>query len=116
MTFDIGESINEIADVILAAPIVNTIASNPIYTALVMTLVVVLLIMIIFRDVDSDESMLTLLLRGGFWIFTALCGIIFLHNKVLTQDNIKTESNDAMTDVFKGAYNGEVEDAFVPII
>ena len=114
MPIDIGESINEIADLILNAPIVHTIVGNPIYTALVITFIIILLIVVIFRDADTDESLFVMVMRGGFWIFIALLGTIFLHNKVLTMDNTIKKSDSTFDEVFKDV-NNKLDDSFVEV-
>lgn len=110
MPIDIGESINSIADSILNAPIVRTVVSNPIYTALVITFVIVLIIMFIFRDADTEESLLVMCMRSGFWVFVMLIGTLFLHNKVLGAEITAGTSDKNYTDVFKSNYSGVTQD------
>ena len=74
MPFDIGEVINDISDNILRAPIVKTIATNPIYTAMLISFIVMLIIMFVFRDAETEESMLVMCMRSGFWVFLILNG------------------------------------------
>lgn len=124
MPFEVGESINHFADTFLKAPIVHAIAKNPIYTALLVTFVVMLVIMFIFRDADTDETLLVMCLRAGFWIFFMLLGVLFLHNKVLGVETIEQIKDTAYDGVFKGGYSGIVsqgnlpaslEDSIVPV-
>jgi hypothetical protein len=114
MPFDVGESINYFADAFLRAPIVNSIAQNPIYTALVITCIIVLIIMFIFRDADTDDPILVMCLRSGFWIFLMLTGVLLLHNKVLTQEMITAEKTAAFEGVFDSGYPG-MADNIVPV-
>lgn len=119
MPFDVGESINNIADAFLRAPIVNTVAKNPIYTALLITFMVMLTIMFVFRDADTEESLLVLCLRSGFWIFLMMMGTLFLHNKVLVQEQDAADKNVAYDGVFNGGYSTAtpsiLEDYVVPV-
>lgn len=119
MPFDVGESINNIADTFLRAPIVNTVAKNPIYTALLITFMVMLTIMFVFRDADTEESLLVLCLRSGFWIFLMMLGTLFLHNKVLVQEQDIADKNVAYDGVFNGGYDtvtpSILEDYVVPV-
>ncbi len=110
MPIDIGESINSIADSILTAPIVRTVATNPIYTALVLTFVIVLIVMFVFRDADTEESLLVMCMRSGFWVFIMLIGTLFLHNKVLGAEIKGDTNNKNYTDVFKSNYSGVTQD------
>ncbi len=110
MPFDIGETINAGAKAFLRAPIVNTIAKNPVYTALMITFIIMLIIMVIFRDADTEESLLVMSLRSGFWGFLLTLTIIFLHDTVIWQDIRHTEQSAAIDNVFNGGYNGKLAD------
>jgi uncharacterized membrane protein (UPF0182 family) len=125
MPLEVGQTINYFADSILKAPLVHTIVKNPIYTALLITFIVVLLIMFIFRDADTDDSLLVMCLRSGFWIFFMMLGVLFLHNKVLGIENFDEIKNGAYDSVFSGGYSGVsmpgnnipsgLEDSIVPV-
>lgn len=91
MPFYIGESINMLVDAILRAPLVSKIAKNPVYTAMSMAVMVVLVVMFIFRYAVTEESLLIMSLRSGFWVFLMFLGVIFVHNKVLTNDYDKEQ-------------------------
>ncbi len=118
MPFDIGESINYLADAFLRAPIVKTIASNPIYTALVITFIVMLITMFMFRSAETEEPFLKTILSTGFWVFLACMGVLFLHNRVLGSET-ETISQDKIYDgLFAGADEENVqvlEDSVVSI-
>jgi len=86
MPLDIGECVNKAAESVLKAPFMRAVASNPIYTAMIIVFVVMLVVLIVFRDTKSEDSILVMTLRSGFWIFLSTLGIIFMHNKVLTAD------------------------------
>ena len=116
MPFDIGESINYLADSFLRAPIVHSVSKNPVYTALVITFLIMIIIMFVFRDVDSDDPLLTLILRAGFWAFLGLTSVIFLHDKVLLQEQFSAEKNAVYDDVFNGSLTpARAEDDVVPV-
>ncbi len=120
MPFEFGETINAGADAFLRAPIINTIARSPIYTALVITFIIILIIMFIFRDADTDESLLTLGLRTGFWSFLVTVSLLFLHNKILNEDLRSGARAADIDNVFNGGYNGvmagaTLEDSIVPV-
>ena len=114
MPFDIGEAINGIADAFLKAPIVHTVAKNPIYTAITVTLIIILIILIIFRDAELEDNLLVTSLRAGFWIFIILSGALLLHNKVLDRDNIAAEKNTNYDNAFSGAFSGAFSEALIP--
>lgn len=125
MPLDIGESINYMADLFLKAPIINTIATNPIYTAMVITFIVMLIVMVVFRDAETEEPLLKMILGCGFWVFLSTLTILFLHNKILTEEKDVVGKNEAYDGVFGGNYSGAVttggdsnptlEDSIVPI-
>src|SRR5687768_9016989 len=108
MPFELGEAINSIAERITAAPIVESIARNPIYTALLITFVIVLIIMFIFRDVQGDESLLSLCLRAGFYVSVFLTGALLIHNQALMKETSGVAKDSEVATVFakEGAYSG----------
>jgi phosphatidylglycerophosphate synthase len=107
MPFEFGATINYFTDVFLRAPIIHTIAKNPIYTALLITFIIMIIIIFIFRDAETEETLLTMSMRAGFWIFLMMLGILMVHNRVLIDEN-KAESKSAAYDgVFSGAYDNQ---------
>jgi len=105
MPFDVGATINSIADKFLQVPFVRGVASNPIYTALLITFAVVLVVMFIFRDADTgDESLTSASLRTGFWVFLLLCGVLMLQNKVLLTESGAAKRLGEYEGVFGGGY------------
>ena len=116
MPFDIGESINYLADAFLRAPIVSTVVASPIYTALTLTFLIVLIVMFIFRDADTTESMLIISLRAGFWIFLAMTGALFLHNKVLTAEDRVVKNNELYDGIYRPVGGAALEDTIVPVV
>jgi hypothetical protein len=118
MPFEVGETINTLADKFQTLPMVNTIVKNPIYTAMLITFIVILITLFIFRDVDSDESLIIMGLRSGFWIFMLTTGVLFLHNKALTQENMTNEKVAAYENIFAGSAErsfSTLEDSVVPV-
>lgn len=103
MPLDIGESINYLADLFLKNPMVHTAASNPVYTAMVITFIVMMIVLIIFRDAKTEDSLFVMTLRVGFWILLSNITIIFLHNKLLTIDNTAVEITAAYDGIFNSS-------------
>ncbi len=116
MPFNIGESINSVGDAFLRAPFVEKVARNPIYTSLIITFIIVLMVMFVFRDAETDESLLTLGMRSGFWIFLMLTGALFLHNKVLMTEQFSSEKNAAYDGVFEEYPERSFESGVVPVV
>ena len=116
MPFEFGEFINYFVDTLLNAPIVHTIANNPIYTALMITFVVIIIILFIFRDATTDESLFIMSLRSGFWILILLIGTLFIHNRVLSSEIENTTKTGQYDTIFNGAYeNAPIYDDVVPV-
>jgi hypothetical protein len=107
--------LNYLTDAFLKAPIVGTIAKNPIYTALVVTLMVVLIVMMIFRDIEADETVLTMSLRAGFWVFLMLLSVLMIHNRVLTAESHQYQKDGHYEQLFTPSKVGRFENDFVPI-
>lgn len=125
MPFEIGGSINYLADKFLSAPTIHNIAKNPIYTALLITFIIIIIIMFVFRDIDAKESLLVMSMRAGFWILFMLLGILLLHNKVLSRETEEFKRSTEYENVFSGVYGGAnipgqlskqvFEDSIVPV-
>lgn len=115
MTFEVGETINKMIDSFLRAPIIYSIARNPIYTALVITLVILLIVAFIFREIDSDESLLVMTLRTGFWVFIMMLGVLMLHNRVLTGEDLREKRNGSYDAVFGTSVGSKLDTEFIPI-
>lgn len=111
MPLDVGETINNFGNLFLKVPIIHTITKNPIYTSLIITFIIVLIILFIFRDVDADESLLIMGLRSGFYIFIMMTGVLFLHNKILLQEVGNYEKNGEYENIFNNTlgYTGKYE-------
>ena len=106
MPFDVGAVVNASVDGLLRAPIVSAVARNPIYTALLVTLVLMLIVMFVFRESDGPETVLVMTLRAGFWAFLFLVGVLFLQNKVLTQETGALRASEAYGGLFGATASG----------
>lgn len=104
MPFDVAEAINKLGDFVLRAPAIRAVMSNPIYTAMMIVFVMMLIILIMFRDADTTDPLLTTTLRTGFWMFLLLIGVMFLHNKVLSKELDDNTSSNIYDAVMGGRY------------
>lgn len=114
MPLDVGELVNSAANTVLKAPFIRAVASNPIYTAMIIVFIMMLVIMIVFRDTKSENSILIMTLRSGFWMFLATLGIIFMHNKILSAEHEESEKTGSYDDVFEESSPHSLEPS-VPI-
>lgn len=113
MSFDLGHSINQGADYILRAKPAKTIVGNPLYTALLITVIIVFIILWVFREAESDEKVL-LAMRAGFWICLTLVVVLFLHNRILTNELRETGAVERYSGVFEKTLGGEEPVKIVP--
>lgn len=77
MTFDFGETLNKFIDSCLQNETVSSIASSPIWTAIVVALVMVCIALMVF---DAPAGQIA---RFGFWSSIIMVGIMILHNRVI---------------------------------
>lgn len=113
MPFDIGQSINSITESALRNPSITHVAENPFYTALLIATIVILTVMIVFRNSENDDHMYIMLMRTGFWAFVSISFIILLHDKILTRE----QQEGIVPNLFTAApITGEYESLIVPII
>ena len=116
MPFEVGNTINSFADSILQSPFISAVARNPIYTALLITIIIILILIFVFRDVDSDESLLTMALRTGFWVFILLLGSLFMQNKILLQETYTEDKHQEINQMFDKIGSGiEYDEPLMPI-
>jgi len=90
MPVETEKLVDDISEWFLNNKMINYVATNPIYTSFIIVFIIILVIMFIFRDVDTkrdtDESLFIMSLRVGFWVLLFSTSIIFLHNKLLLKE------------------------------
>ena len=125
MSFEIGPFINTIIDRITESEFIGSIARNPLYTALLITIVIILIIMFVFRDIDTEDGLFSLSLRTGFYIFVFMVSALLIHNRVLMKETSVKEGKSEVASVFanNAEYSGIngghtsalLEDSIIPI-
>lgn len=118
MPFEVGDAFNQAAAKITKFPAVDLVIRNPLYVALLITAAIVLIIIFIFRDVDSDESLLKLSSRAGFWILLLTTCVMFLHHKLLSRELSGEAKDSELKHIFRGNHSdieGAVESALIPV-
>jgi hypothetical protein len=121
--FEIGSAINSLADSIINAPFIDRISRNPIYTSLVITFILILIVMFTFRDVytdSEDESLLSTSLQMGFYVFLIITGIVFMHDRILMKEQDSAKNTSQIAQAFNITAAGEksnilTESDIVPI-
>jgi ABC-type transport system involved in Fe-S cluster assembly fused permease/ATPase subunit len=115
MPLEVGKTINEGVDKMLTYPIIHTISKNPIYTAGAISIILILIIIVLFRDVKTSEASVTsLAIRAGFWSFIIITLITVIHNKVLMTESEIVNKNNTYDNLFKQETSmfGGLEDNF----
>lgn len=112
MPFSFSEAINNFSEKLLGSPFVVKVSSHPIYSAIAITLIIVFVILVVFRDV---EELSTLSTSAGIYIFFAVMGCIFLHDKILMREMYAKNRNTNIDDVFTAAAAPRVDDDVVPV-
>lgn len=88
MSFDIADYINNFSDRLISVPTISTVVSNPVYTSVVIGIIVVILIML------SGPVPI----RVGLWTTIISAGLLYLVNKKFEHDHStlnKTAAYDA---------------------
>lgn len=115
MPFEVGETINFFADKFTKFPIVHKIAHNPIYTAILITFIVCCVILFVFKDAETDESLFTMTLRCGFWTALSTVAILFVFNKSTADERLGAVKQGEVDKLFTGL-GGGADEAFVPVL
>lgn len=89
---EIGHVINRLADAIGANRGIATILDNPIYFALVITL----MIMLIYYISGGANSV-----RTAFYIFVAMTAFLFIYHRRFNQRKTQTDSSDHLRDALQ---------------
>lgn len=104
MPFNTNESINYLSSKASNLPVIGGMTKNPINTAILIALIILLINMFVWRDVDTgDESLFVLSLRSAIYILFIATGIIYLHNQHFINEIRKKDSSANLDEVFGGS-------------
>ena len=90
MSFNIAEAIDDATKWFLKAPAIKRVAKSSIATAAVITIIIILMVAFVYRDVESEEGRHILALRSGFWCLLIVLGLLHLHQKILETGEVTT--------------------------
>lgn len=77
-------SLETLWDDIVSNSAISSIANNPIWIALLITIIILLIMYTMFvNEVDEDTPFWTLLIRSGVYTMLSCLGLLFLHFKVM---------------------------------
>jgi hypothetical protein len=101
MPFSISEARNYVGSGVTGIPVIGGMVKSPINTAILIALIILLINMFVYRDVDTgDTGLFTLSLRSSIYILVLATGIIFLHNKHFLDELKKGNSSAELDSVF----------------
>lgn len=80
MPFDISQSIDGFSSALLDNKAIKWISGNPIYTALMIAISVIIIVMLIFYKYPSETFTIDLF-TVGFYTFIASMFFVFVHNR-----------------------------------
>lgn len=108
MPFNVGQAIDNTTNKVVSTPGFERLFKSPLSTAIVLTIIIVLVVMFTFREATTEEPLLTLGIRAGFYIFFISLIVLIPHNKVLIQDLNKVNENSEISKIIDGSYSGIV--------
>lgn len=102
MPFNVSEFFNYLKDLILNSPFTKGIIRNPIYTGLALGFMIFLLVLFIFRGVETSDTdpLWKLSLRAGVYAMFLSVAMIFFHNAYLKHDSSTIESGSQINELF----------------
>jgi len=115
MGLDVGQLLNDFVDACLNKPYVKAISRNPIYTTLLIVTIMVLMLLFIFRNEKTNESISAIVIRFGIYAFGAILAVIFLHNKVLMIDIHGSAQDSDLAQTFAPISLAGEQESFIPV-
>ena len=103
MPFNVGEFFNYLKDLILNSPFTKGIIRNPIYTGIALGFMIFLLVLFIFRGVETSNTdpLWKLSLRAGVYTIFLSVAMIFFHNAYIKHDSSVLEGGKEMSELFE---------------
>lgn len=88
MVFEVKESARNFMNYIGGSPFISAFIKNPFYTALLITFILILVIIFVFRnaEISGNESLTILALRTGVYSLLLITGIQFLQNQYVINE------------------------------
>lgn len=103
MPFNTKEGLNYLGSQASSIPVIGGMVKSPVNTAILIALIILLINMFVFRDVDTgDTSLFVLSLRSAIYILGFAAGIIYLHNKHFLDELKKGRGSAELDSVFGG--------------
>lgn len=101
--FDLGGAINGAADWACSAPIIRTIVSNPVFTALLITALVVIVAMSLYgRQIKSSGGKVAA--RASLYVFLLVSAVMFVHHYAVVRSTQDSAHQKGVRDVFSSIH------------
>jgi hypothetical protein len=114
--FSLGGAINSTADWACSAPIVHGIVNNPIFTALLITALVAVIILSLYQS-EIKNAGNKLGARALFYIFLMSTAIIFVHHYAMTKKITDSVHQDGVRKLHSSIKeSASATNGFTPII
>ena len=107
MPINVRDTEEKVTKKLSSIPLLNKIIRNPLFTALAIVIVFILIILFVFRnsEIYTDEDtpgLCRLSLRAGFYAFIVTAGLVFLNNYYLKEEFKSNSVSGAMEAIFDG--------------
>lgn len=90
MTVDTRKSLEDFADIVTKDPTVRSIAGNPIYTALLITIIIIIIVLMYMPSLMTSQYTINRhMVRMTIVILLTNIALIFINNRVIMDDMIK---------------------------
>jgi len=93
MGFSVSDFVNDLSAGVISNPTINMVMRNPIYTALFIGFLVLLIIIFVFWNVDMEDFYGPMLRITAYTVF-AVTIVLFVQNKILNVLTIYLTSHD----------------------
>ncbi len=102
MVFEVKESARNFMNYIGGSPFMVSFIKNPFYTAILITIILVLIIIFVFRnaEISGGESLTILALRTGVYSLLLVTGIQFLQNQYVINEFKDANKEKVLETVF----------------
>ena len=106
MPFSISEFINNISNFVLTSPFTSGIIKNPVYTGIAIGVLVMIMIVIIFRNTETEDPLWKITLKVGVYTSIIAISFIFFHNAYLKNEYELVSGGKDLDVMFAGVQDG----------
>jgi hypothetical protein len=106
MPIELSNTLKDTCGWSFASPGINNIFCNKVYTAGVLTVIIIILVMIIYPG--KAGTPMWVIFKLGFYILLATVGVIFIHDSIvhnISEKKIEGGASDAFINALDGSEN-----------